>query len=63
LLTMATPATMEVLSLGTTFGNEWETLWREWLSTLWGVFSSLLICECRIRGRRAHYFSHARFSD
>jgi len=24
---------MEVLSLSTTFGNEWETLWREWLST------------------------------
>jgi len=25
---------MEVLSLTTTFGNEWKTLWREWLSTM-----------------------------
>jgi hypothetical protein len=25
---------MEVFSLGTTFGNEWKTLWREWLSTM-----------------------------
>ncbi len=33
LLTMAIPMAMEVLSLGTTFGNEWETLWREWIST------------------------------
>ncbi len=32
LSTMATPMAMEVLSLGTTFGNEWETLWRKWLS-------------------------------
>jgi hypothetical protein len=30
LSTMATLVAMEVLSLGTTFGNEWETLWREW---------------------------------
>jgi len=33
LLTMATLVVMEVLSLSTTFGNEWKTLWREWLST------------------------------
>jgi len=33
LLTMATPVAMEVLSLGITFGNEWETLCREWLFT------------------------------
>ncbi len=33
LSTMVTPVAMEVLSLGTTFGNEWETLWKEWLST------------------------------
>jgi len=32
LRTMATPMVMEVFSLSTTFGNEWETLWREWLS-------------------------------
>jgi len=24
---------MGILSLGTTFGKEWKTLWREWLST------------------------------
>jgi hypothetical protein len=30
---MATPAVMEVLSLGTTFENEWKTLGREWVST------------------------------
>jgi len=34
LLTMATSVAMEVLSLGTTFENEWEILWREWLSTM-----------------------------
>jgi len=34
LSTMATLVTMEVLSLGTTFRNEWKTLWREWLSTM-----------------------------
>jgi hypothetical protein len=28
---MVTSVAMEVLSLGTTFENEWETLWREWL--------------------------------
>ncbi len=33
LSTMVTPVVMEVLLLGTTFGNEWETLWRKWLST------------------------------
>ncbi len=33
LLTMATLVAMEVLSLSTTFRNEWETLWRVWLST------------------------------
>ncbi len=33
LLTMVISVAMEVLSLGTTFGNEQETLWREWLST------------------------------
>ncbi len=30
---MATSVAMEVLSLGTTFENEWKILWREWLST------------------------------
>ncbi len=30
---MVTSVTMEVFSLGTTFRNEWKTLWREWLST------------------------------
>jgi hypothetical protein len=30
---MATPMAMEVLSLGITFENELEILWREWLST------------------------------
>ncbi len=34
LLIMAIPVVMEVLSLGTTFRNECETLWREWLSTM-----------------------------
>ncbi len=33
LSTMTIPVAMEALSLGTTFKNEWETLWREWLST------------------------------
>ncbi len=33
LSTMATLVAREVPSLSTTFGNEWETLWREWLST------------------------------
>jgi hypothetical protein len=33
LSTMTTPMAMEVFSLGTTFGNEWKTLWREWLCT------------------------------
>ncbi len=33
LSTMATSVAMEVLSLGTTFGNQWEILWRGWLST------------------------------
>ncbi len=33
LSTMVTSVAMEVLSLGTTFRNEWKTLWREWLST------------------------------
>ncbi len=31
---MATLLVMEVLSLGTTFKNKWETLWRKWLSTM-----------------------------
>jgi hypothetical protein len=30
---MVTLVVMEVLSLGTTFRNEWEILWKEWLST------------------------------
>ncbi len=30
---MASPVAMEVLSLGTNFKNEWESLWKEWLST------------------------------
>jgi len=30
---MATLVAMEVISLGTTFGIESKTLWREWLST------------------------------
>jgi len=30
---MATSMAMEVLSLGTTFRNEWKTLWRKWLYT------------------------------
>ncbi len=34
LSTMATIVVMEVLSLSTTFGNEWDILWREWLSTI-----------------------------
>ncbi len=33
LSTMAILMAMKVLSLSTTFGNEWETLWRKWLST------------------------------
>ncbi len=33
LSTMATPVSMEVFSLSTTFGNEWKILWRKWLST------------------------------
>jgi len=33
LSTMVTLVAMEVFSLSTTFGNEWKTLWREWLST------------------------------
>ncbi len=33
LSTMATPVAMEVLPLGTTLKNEWETLWKKWLST------------------------------
>jgi hypothetical protein len=34
LSTMAISVSMEVLSLGTTFGNEWKTLWKKWLSTM-----------------------------
>jgi hypothetical protein len=30
---MATSVAMEVISLGTTFEIERETLWKEWLST------------------------------
>jgi hypothetical protein len=29
---MVTLVVMEVLSLGTTFENEWKNLWRKWLS-------------------------------
>jgi len=31
---MATSVVMEVFSLGTTFENEWKTLWKEWLPTM-----------------------------
>jgi len=32
LSTMATPMAIQVFLLGTTFKNEWKTLWKEWLS-------------------------------
>jgi len=33
LSTVATLMAMEVFSLGITFGNQWKTLWKGWLST------------------------------